>query len=71
MFLFFMVLGLFINSKEPFEKSTKDLAWLKYIFGVFFLLSCQWFSLGSSTNKTDHHEIAEILLKEAFLHNKP
>jgi hypothetical protein len=32
-------------------------------------LSGQWFSPGtpvSSTNKTDHHDIAEILLKVAF-----
>jgi hypothetical protein len=31
-----------------------------------WLATCQWFSLGttvSSTNKTDHHDITEILLK--------
>jgi len=31
--------------------------------------TCQWFSLGTpvfSTNKTDHHDIAEILLKVAL-----
>ena len=35
---------------------------------------CQWFSPGtlvSSTNKTDHHDIAEILLKLAFNSNNP
>jgi len=34
----------------------------------------QWFSLGppvSSTNKTDHHNIAEILLKVALNTIKP
>ena len=33
----------------------------------------QWFSQGtpaSSTNKTDHHDIAEILLKEVLKHQK-
>jgi hypothetical protein len=27
--------------------------------------ACQWFSLASSTNKTDHNDINEILLKVA------
>ena len=34
-----------------------------------WLATGQWFSLGtpvSSTNKTDHHDIAEILLKVAL-----
>jgi hypothetical protein len=34
-----------------------------------WLATCQWFSPGtpiSSTNKTDHHDIAEILLKVAI-----
>ena len=34
-----------------------------------WLATGRWFSLGtpvSSTNKTDHHDIAEILLKVAF-----
>jgi hypothetical protein len=32
---------------------------------------CQWLSPGtpvSSTNKTDHHDITEILLKSGFKH---
>jgi hypothetical protein len=36
-------------------------------------LTC-WFSLGtpvSSTNKTDCHDITEILLKVALKHHKP
>ena len=41
---------------------------------------CQWLSIGvwiflgtpvSSTNKTDHHGIIEILLKVAFKHYNP
>ena len=34
----------------------------------------QWFSPGipvSSTNKTDHHDIAEILLKKGVKYHKP
>ena len=37
--------------------------------GCQWLAICRWFSLGtpvSSTNKTDHHDIAEILLKVAL-----
>jgi hypothetical protein len=35
---------------------------------------CQWFSPGtsvSSTNKTDRHDITEILLKGGIKHHKP
>jgi len=31
-----------------------------------WLATCQWFSTVSSTNKTDRHDITEILLKVAF-----
>jgi uncharacterized membrane protein YidH (DUF202 family) len=31
-----------------------------------WLAACQWFSLVSSTNKTDRHNIAKILLKVAL-----
>jgi len=39
-----------------------------------WLMVGQWFSLGtlvSSTNKTDCHDITEILLKVALKHHKP
>jgi hypothetical protein len=39
-----------------------------------WLATGQWFSPGtpvSSTNKIDHHNITEILLKVALKHNKP
>jgi ribosome-binding ATPase YchF (GTP1/OBG family) len=32
---------------------------------------CRWFSPVSSTNKTDHHDITEILLKMALSTIKP
>jgi hypothetical protein len=38
-----------------------------------WLATCQWLSLGSpvsSTNKTDRHDITEILLKMAFKHQQ-
>ena len=39
---------------------------------VYQLLNGRWFSLSpaSSTTKTGRHDIAEILLKEAFKHQK-
>jgi len=33
---------------------------------VIVLLGFQWFPLVSATNKTDHHDITEILLKVAL-----
>ena len=42
-------------------------------FTIFFSETSRWFSPGtpvSSTNKTDHHDIPEILLKVA-LNTKP
>jgi hypothetical protein len=38
---------------------------------VYQLLAhCRWFSPASSTTKTGHHDIAEILLKVALKHKK-
>jgi hypothetical protein len=49
----------------------KDFLHWDFIYRKFcqWLVTCQWFSPGtpvSSTNKTDHHDITEILLKVAL-----
>ena len=40
--------------------------YLSYIVAVSFIATEQWFSPVSSTNKTDHHDVTDILLKLAF-----
>jgi hypothetical protein len=43
---------------------------VSFIVGGKWSATCQWFSPGSSTNKTDHHNITETLLKVALKHNQ-
>ena len=40
--------------------------YLSYIVAVSFIATGQWFSPVSSTNKTDRHDVTDILLKLAF-----
>jgi hypothetical protein len=66
---------------KPYLSPPKLWVWIPLMRGVLDTTLCdkawQWLSAGrsnrfslstlvSSTNKTDHHDIAEILLKEAF-----
>jgi hypothetical protein len=44
-----------------------------YVINLFIFAADQWISPGtpvSSTNKTDYHDITEILLKVALKHHK-
>jgi hypothetical protein len=45
--------------------------WVRLPPRARWLAAGQWFSQGSSTNKTDLHDITEILLKVAFNTIKP
>jgi hypothetical protein len=50
------------------QRQVKSVGHCKYIPVVQKLDDqvCQWFCLGSSTNKTDHYDITGILLKVAL-----
>ena len=45
---------------------SSKLNWNYILFCTHGLAASLWFSLVSSTNKTDHHDITEILLKVAL-----
>ena len=59
-----------IVSSKPFRRGVLDTT----LIHVIKFAASRWFSPGtpvSSTNKTDHHDITDILLKVALKHYKP
>jgi hypothetical protein len=56
------------HSRCEFESRSAKVYWIqRYVIKfVCDFVAGVWFSLVSSTNKTDHHDITEILLKVAL-----